>query len=619
MKMSSNFIFVAFIIFNKYHSILCENDENIEIIALESIGSELLDVTDNHNLNLIVTTSKKIYTGIPPTVKTNTEAEIINATSILTVSEYYLLAACLENALLAKISLSDGNTASILGYSDIDSNLELSIPITSCSLSIIEDTVFIGYSKIIYSEPEENKINIIIKLTIENNDDEEGPNLVDSSNIKYYIFSEPTFKTSSPRQISCEPLLINNYDSSKHNCNKYRLICVFEMYDNNKYMTYAVPIKDDFSGLEIELTSKRIKQLDTYSGFRLYKYNDNTLRCLIKYSVYDLTLKINDKLNITLSWVDKEYLLNTESDLFDYNKEFFFKSQKIDNIYSLQIYRPSITDYFILNNYNENCIKKLMGYHNEDSTDKDTIFIYQSQNYIKYFLLDSSQTFSETLTIEKNCDESEAHIRDPNDYNCYPITKLIKGYKYNSDTNYFEKCYSSCSFCSEISTDSNNHKCESCTDNYLPSYIYSKNCYNKNGIEESDDKIVENRNDENFISTSCNLYRIESTGECVDQCPETTDYYLYEYDPITEEYTKGNLNPPKYLFNKKCIEECPPYSINDENHECKCQFAFYIENEETICLSNDNCINGYPFQNPDTKECYSSLNDCFNKGNSFFF
>jgi hypothetical protein len=224
------------------------------------------------------------------------------------------------------------------------------------------------------------------------------------------------------------------------------------------------------------LTSKRIKQLDTYSGFRLYKYNDNTLRCLIKYSVYDLTLKINDKLNITLSWVDKEYLLNTESDLFDYNKEFFFKSQKIDNIYSLQIYRPSITDYFILNNYNENCIKKLMGYHNEDSTDKDTIFIYQSQNYIKYFLLDSSQTFSETLTIEKNCDESEAHIRDPNDHNCYPITKLIRGYKYNSDTNYFEKCYSSCSFCSEISTDSNNHKCESCTDNYLPSYIYSKNC-----------------------------------------------------------------------------------------------------------------------------------------------
>ena len=107
---SSNFIFVAFIIFIKYHSILCVNDENIEIITLESIGSELLDVTDNHNLNLIVTTSKIIYTGIPPIVKTNTEAKIINATSILTVSEHYLLAACLENSLLAKISLSDGNT-----------------------------------------------------------------------------------------------------------------------------------------------------------------------------------------------------------------------------------------------------------------------------------------------------------------------------------------------------------------------------------------------------------------------------------------------------------------------------------------------------------------------------
>ena len=114
----SNFIFIAFIFFNKYHSILCEIDEDIEIITLESIGSELLDVTDNHNLNLIVTTSKIIYTGIPPTVKTNTNAEIINATSIITISDHYLLAACLENSLVAKISLSDGNTASILGYSE---------------------------------------------------------------------------------------------------------------------------------------------------------------------------------------------------------------------------------------------------------------------------------------------------------------------------------------------------------------------------------------------------------------------------------------------------------------------------------------------------------------------
>lgn len=88
----NNFIFLPLILFIAYFSISCENDENIEIVTLESDSTELLDVTDNHNLNLIVTTSKKIYTGIPPTVKTTTEAQIINATSIITISEYYLLA-----------------------------------------------------------------------------------------------------------------------------------------------------------------------------------------------------------------------------------------------------------------------------------------------------------------------------------------------------------------------------------------------------------------------------------------------------------------------------------------------------------------------------------------------
>ena len=393
---------------------------------------------------------------------------------------------------MAKIRLSDGNTASILGYSDVDSSLELPVPITSCSLSIIDNTVFIGYSKIEYLESETNKTNIIIKLDIANKEDSVGPYLGDSSSIKYYTFPESSKKTDSPRQISCEPLLINNYDSSKHNCNNYRLICVFEFYDKdstkNQYLTYAVPLKDDFTGLEIELRAKRIKQLDTYSGFRLYKYGDYSLRCVIKYSVYDMSLKINDKLNITLSWNDQKYYINSDADLFDYNNEFFFKSKKSNDIYSLQIYRPTITDYFTLNNYNENNIKKLMGYHVETTTEKDTIFIYQSPTYIKYFLLNSSENYSEEITIEEietNCNENEAMLIDSNDNVCYSITKLIKGYKYNSETNYFEKCYSSCDFCSEISTDSSNHKCESCADDYLPSYKYTNNCYKKNGLEDS--------------------------------------------------------------------------------------------------------------------------------------
>ena len=41
----------------------------------------------NHNLKLIVTTSKNIYTGSPPTLKASTEANLISSTSIITINE----------------------------------------------------------------------------------------------------------------------------------------------------------------------------------------------------------------------------------------------------------------------------------------------------------------------------------------------------------------------------------------------------------------------------------------------------------------------------------------------------------------------------------------------------
>ena len=56
----------------------------------------------------------------------------------------------LENSLLTKININNGDFSSLLGYSDIDSSLELGIPLASCSLSNLENTIFIGYSKIYY-------------------------------------------------------------------------------------------------------------------------------------------------------------------------------------------------------------------------------------------------------------------------------------------------------------------------------------------------------------------------------------------------------------------------------------------------------------------------------------
>jgi len=191
---------------------------------------------------------------------------------------------------------------------------------------------------------------------------------------------------------------------------------------------------------------------------------------------------------------------------------------------------------------------------------------------------------------------------------CYPKNLLVKGYIYKQSSRKFEKCYLSCEFCSDSSTDSSNHECESCTEGYLFSYEKPGNCYAINNLQIEDEKKVNNGN---FISSSCNNNKILSNGECIDICPETNIYYSFEYDINTSNYQKNIINSPKYLFNKKCYDECPINSNYDSlNKICKCEYAFHINNEETTCYSDLNCMPDYPYKNLDTNQCYSSLNDC---------
>ena len=46
---------------------------------------------------------------------------------------------------------------------------------------------------------------------------------------------------------------------------------------------------------------------------------------------------------------------------------------------------------------------------------------------------------------------------------------------------------------------------------------------------------------------------------------------------------------------------------------------FYAENEETTYLPDNDCPISFPYQNLDTSECYSSLNNCIKKENNYFF
>ena len=152
------------------------------------------------------------------------------------------MAACLQDSLLTSININTGFSASLLGYSQINSGLQ--IPITICSLSKMDNFVFIGYSKIEYNQEKVNKTNIVIKLKI-TYDSSGAPILDNSFQKKFYQFPS-LIKTPSAKQISCEPL--------KYTDTNFRLVCVYEdlRFDENfgslRYYILGASMNENFDG-----------------------------------------------------------------------------------------------------------------------------------------------------------------------------------------------------------------------------------------------------------------------------------------------------------------------------------------------------------------------------------
>ena len=212
------FLFCAYIPF-----IFSQINDNFELGILEDGNCDLLDVTDYHNMGLIVSSSKAIYVGIPPTKKIETTAKLIKVSALITINDNYLLAACLQDSFLGKINLSNGEFTALLSYSEILSLKTLEIPEYICSLSNIDNDIFIAYSEIITADIEKKSSNTIFKIIIENKDStEDGPTLLNTEGIKMFDFGGIPIETSSIRQVSCEPLrIVDNPDI-------YRLICLHE-------------------------------------------------------------------------------------------------------------------------------------------------------------------------------------------------------------------------------------------------------------------------------------------------------------------------------------------------------------------------------------------------------
>ena len=107
-----NFLFLCLFIIIRLIS--CQINDNFEKANLEEGNYDLLEVTDYHNLGLIVSSSKSIYIykGIPQIKKTETDAALFKFSHLITINDNYLLVACLEDSFLGKINLSTGKFVS---------------------------------------------------------------------------------------------------------------------------------------------------------------------------------------------------------------------------------------------------------------------------------------------------------------------------------------------------------------------------------------------------------------------------------------------------------------------------------------------------------------------------
>ena len=735
---SGGFFLILF--FLKIHFTLCQIYDNFVQDTLEEGNYDLLDITDYHNLGLIVSSSKAIYTSFPTTKKVDTNANLTKVSSLITINNNYLLAACLQDSFLGKINLSTGNFVSLLSYSDVDEDVGI-IPRTICSLSNIDNIVFIGTSKFKEVGDETKKWYIISKITIKNKDlIDEGPSIDASVDIKYFSSIRyegeneviEKMETPSLRQVSCEPLYILD------NPSEYRLVCLEEsvtilyIYDTEitNYNVFVSIINKDLSDLE---EGPRVFNVDNGIrglGFRIFRENNTYARYVTGESFVEIYLTSNEN-GATVNG-DCIHKLNADIDLISYNNKFIFSGVKTslmkkNDIFCFQINQTYYTNYFKLYNYEENIIIKIMGYYNEDQN--KILFLYQTDNNIKYFIIDykveiysltsfnhqlnlfsyqenvqydlntlvttppltdlgyldveyikykisNSENlfeyfgtdFYETLMsnnilipepslndwktyylsfmdhienkytriyhIENlyikvqtcksdcsacwtdyytctNCDDPGYAVLSDRDLECFPNTYLVDGYIYDSTSNKYLKCYDSCEFCTEVSTSSTEQKCSSCLSGYLFSYIYPGNCYPYKDLEISSEKDV--APDENkFIASTCSKYKISTTGECINECPSISSYFTYEYNEVSSRYEQVPFNPPKYLFNNICYEQCPENSAPNENDECVCEFYYYKDiSGNTICLSEEqNCPSDYSYLNHDTKECFDSLDKC---------
>ena len=119
----------------------------------------MINIADYHNLSILVSTSKNIYAGFPPKLKSKITSIITKFSSGVTINENYLLMSCLDAKILTKININTGEET------DLCPSLSFSSPSQQiCSISSYNNKVFLIYTQL------DNEVLVpnIIEFTISN-------------------------------------------------------------------------------------------------------------------------------------------------------------------------------------------------------------------------------------------------------------------------------------------------------------------------------------------------------------------------------------------------------------------------------------------------------------------
>jgi len=614
-----------------YSYIFCQINDNFQKGVLESENSYFIDINDYHNLNLLITTAKKIYTSDSlPNPITNFTAKVENYSMAATYNSDYILVACLNDSLLAKININTGDSSNLLDYTDvsIEDGNTLVPPAQICSLSIFENIVHIAISQSYTKDDILFNKYYIIKFTL-TTDDNSSPIIDSSIEKKIFKFPEEYKKAITMRQLSCEVIT-----DQKNNANK--LLCVYEKFtDATKIETWVNATTLDNDLTMLESNEIKIYKFSSLSGFYISKSENTMIKCMTRKTVYNLTLQNNAIKTKGIISIDDSY-----PNLIYFVKNFGFSSRVTtltDNInrYYIQIYSVSNNYYRVYdhNAVSESGLLKIFSLYNETT---DTLYcIHISEDKIKYFSmagvtnLFNMQSYSKNYKIISNTSEeytlendlmdmtrnygtieieSTLEIRDSNDFKYYNY--LVD----NSNTDIFPY------------NKTNNTLTTVLTNNYWYTYGFAF-------IDKDTDYLrIFNLTNINVTIETCAFQCSSCTSDfsTCDNCRNANYAKLKEKEndnncyPINQLF-EGYIYDSSTLFFEKCYKSCKfcEEKVTEDpstTHKCKvCEDGYYpsYQYPGNCYKINSGDLTSEKYVKVVSNEDFSIVNSCSETGKNY--